>query len=703
MAHAALISLKQTIERLLNSYPNPCFLPSPEIIQLAYEEIKSLQKLLTSEDGNNNRVKASEREIREAAGSLEDVLESAHVSYQNFLSQPEVKEDIDLFTEKVKKINEQLSNSLLLEEDDDAVSSRIDQYFGLKEQKIIGLARDLNNFSQLVLGNYGRDREYLGVISVVGMAGIGKTTFVSGVYLDPHVVSHFECRAFVSIGTRKYQLRKILLCIINQIDSGFDTSRDAEINDDEELASYLYSCLKNRRYLIVVDDIWNMEDWDELKRAFPDDINQSRVIVISRLRQIAYHVNPSYLHEMRFLDKEESWHLLREKVFGGEENSCPPELEKAGKKIAEMCEGLPLAIIAVAKHLSQAKKTVEYWEKVAEKDHSVIMAGDEEMSKVLSVSYHHLPQFLKACFLYTGTFPHDSKIRASKLIKLWCAERFLELDFMLEDLEDFARGHRRLCIHNNALFGIKDVNELMASISNTRSLLCTGPHHQYPVPICLGSFSLLRVLNALTIRFYVFPDEVVKLVKLRYLAFTYNGKLHASISKLQNLQLQVAVPTPPRATIFPSDVRKLTLSGFEFPWEYMSSIGQLPNLEILKLQCCAFQGQHWTTYEGEFSKLKFLLLEGIDLRYWTAHHPDCFKYVERLIIRHCYKLERIPPGVGSRPYNYVQIQLVDCNPCLVAYAKEEMLGKTDPAVKIYVESSADGVCQSMANHRSFWE
>ncbi|KAL0357615.1 UNVERIFIED_CONTAM: putative late blight resistance proteinR1B-16 [Sesamum calycinum] len=75
----------------------------------------------------------------------------------------------------------------------------------------------------------------------------------------------------------------------------------------------------------------------------------------------------------------------------------------------------------------------------------------------------------------------------------------------------------------------------MASVSNARSFLCTGPHHEYPVPKCLG-FHLLKVLDAATIRFYEFPIEVVELIYLRYLSFTYNGKLPASISKIQNLE-----------------------------------------------------------------------------------------------------------------------------------------------------------------------
>ncbi|KAL0364561.1 UNVERIFIED_CONTAM: Disease resistance protein RPP13 [Sesamum angustifolium] len=861
MAYAAVISLKLTIHRLIESSQIPIPPPSPQIIQLAYENVKSLQQVFTLEDGSNNeRVKAVEREIREAACRLEDVLEQAHLSNHHFLSHShetlhgdfsmQVKEEIIFFTETVKKIMEQLGNASLPEEEDDGVvSSRIDQYFGLTKQRIIGLARELVWFKYYLTDYPYQDPERLVVIAVEGMAGIGKTTLVSGVYLDPFVVSHFKCRAFVSIGSTKYQLRRILLCIIAQINPRFDISRDVEFSDDEELS-----------------------------RSFPDDRNKSRVIVTSRLYNVANHASTTYPHTMQFLDEEESWHLLREKVFGGEENSCPPQLEKAGREIAQKCQGLPLMIIALAKHLSQAKKTAEYWEKVAEKEHWDILAADEEMFEVLAPSYHHLPQHLKACFLYIGIIPQDYDIPASKLIKLWCSEGFLESN-TTQELEHFAaecldrledanvvmlcdfrfssfaltktcklhsaflhlcmreagqdkfflvinsRGkqgiesQRRFSIHNNALFGIKDVRELMASVPNVRSLLCTGPHHPYPVPICLGCFSLLRVLDALTVRFYGFPIEAVELVQLRYLAFTYNGKLPASVSKLQNLhylivrqylsilsseshrwylpmkiwnmqelrhlevigsdlpdptsdtaclpnlstllgtsarsctkeilaripnlkklgiQIRLAVDdadveplscfdclddldqltslkcclvnpnrgvqavvstTAPCVPIFPSNIIKLTLSGFEFPREYVSVIAKLPNLVVLKLRCCAFQGQDWTTYEGEFLKLTFLLLEDIDLRYWTAHHSECFPNLQFLFIRHCYKLRRVPPRVGYNS-SFLRMKLVDCSPCLVAFTKEEIMEKEEHVsrhIEIIVESSANDGSQTMTN------
>ncbi|KAK4402433.1 Disease resistance RPP8-like protein 3 [Sesamum angolense] len=649
--------LKHTIERLLSSSQIPSHPPSQELIQVAYNVVKSLQELFTTleEDRDNEMVKAMNKEIREAACRLEDVLDQAHQPNHLFLSQSEtldgdlvneVLEEIDFFTGMVKKIRMQLSNYSLPKEDGTDISSRIDQCFGLKEPKIVGFACDLNMLRHYVIEYPYDDPERLIVLAVDGMAGIGKTTLVTGVYLNPFV---------------------------------------------------------NRRYLIVVDDLWKTRVWDELKRAFPDDLNKSRVIVTSRLFEVSNHASTdTYPYRMRFLNKEESWYLLRDKVFGGEENSCPPELHKAGREIAVKCHGLPLMIIALAKHLSQAEKTAEYWEKVAEKEYWDIIAADEEMFKVLALSYHNLPQHLKACFLYIASFPLDYEIRASKLTRLWCAEGFLE-STTTQKLEHYAakcldqlsrenvvqqcesrfssfaiiktcklhpaflhlcmrengkdklfhvvnssgnegiESQRRFCIHNNVLFGIKGVRRLMATVSKARSLLCFGPHHPYPVPICLGSFNLLRVLDALTMRFYGFPDEVTILVRLRYLAFTYNGKLHLFHIQIWNL---VSISTHSCTTEVLERIPNLVKLGVQIRsaadndaveflsgFDCLTNLDQLDtlkccvmnpkrrsqNLRALKLRCNAFQGQDWTSYEGNSRNLDICYLKTLILVVLKSH------------------------------------------------------------------------------------
>ncbi|XP_012854045.1 PREDICTED: putative late blight resistance protein homolog R1A-10 [Erythranthe guttata] len=357
---------------------------------------------------------------------------------------------------------------------------------------------------------------------------------------------------------------------------------------------------------------------------------------------------------MRLLSKEESWHLLREKVFG-KEGLCSYKLEKAGKKIAEKCEGLPLTIVTVGKVLLEAEnKTWEYWNEVAEKQNSVFVDAYEQMYEVLFRSYENLPQHLKLCFLYMGVFLEKHEIIRSKLIDLWIADGILESYFYgseyLEKLvsssvamalkqsyngqtktcslhstfwylcnkeaakskffyalnsiddaleEGGIESQRRLCVRNNVLFGIKDVYDFVGSISTVRSLLCTGLYHQFPVPICFDLI-LLRVLDALTIRFYEFPLEVVKLVQLRYLALTSNGELHFSISKLSSLEYLIVhrhldiVKSDKDSSYLPKEIwdmkelKYLHVMGSDIPnpWEKESLLPNLVTLLDASPQSC---------------------------------------------------------------------------------------------------------------------
>ncbi|KAL0306763.1 UNVERIFIED_CONTAM: hypothetical protein Sradi_6093600 [Sesamum radiatum] len=61
---------------------------------------------------------------------------------------------------------------------------------------------------------------------------------------------------------------------------------------------------------------------------------------------------------------------------------------------------------------------------------------------------------------------------------------------------------------------------------------------------------------------------------------------------------------------FPTSLKKLVLSDCKIPWEGMTTIGSLPNLEVLKLHDDAFEGSEWNPIEGEFLRLKALFSFG---------------------------------------------------------------------------------------------
>ncbi|KAK4437200.1 putative late blight resistance proteinR1A-10 [Sesamum alatum] len=502
-------------------------------------------------------------------------------------------EDIISITKEVIKIKDESGADDLgpMRNIPSAGSSSIGNYsIGSGKNVVVGFESDLQEMRTRLTGSSSK-RE---VVSIVGMGGIGKTTLARQAYDDSYIVYHFDTRAWVAV-SQEYSLRQVL---VGLLDSAKILTENMYEKREEELADYLYKSLIGRRYLIVMDDIWDTEIWDAVRRYFPDDRNGSRILLTTRLSDVALYADSfSPLHKMQFLKEDESWNLLCKKVFG--EKDCPRELEDIGKAIARNCGGLPLAIVVIGGLLSKERRQ-EYWRNLAGNLSSIVTKDDEQCLEILGLSYNRLPHRLRACFLYMAVFPEDYEIPVPKLIRLWAAEGFLKPDAS-KSLEDLAEEYlddliernlilvskrsangkirtcnihdllRNLCLRNsqkeNFLYVVKyyddvlqqDVNitprrlsihphflSIQSEIlynsevhnSSAHSLLCTGARLIYPSRVYLG-YRLLRVLDLIIVRFFHFPAEVTTLVNLRYLAFTYNEALPTSIARLQNLQTLV--------------------------------------------------------------------------------------------------------------------------------------------------------------------
>ncbi|KAL3506460.1 hypothetical protein ACH5RR_031842 [Cinchona calisaya] len=265
------------------------------------------------------------------------------------------------------------------------------------------------------------------------MPGIGKTTLARKVFNNQNVISHFHRRAWCTV-SNVYEKRELLLEILRDIHGLTD---EISQMSDEDLESKLRQFLLRNKYLIIMDDLWDVGAWNDLVNSFPDDANGSRILITSRQRDVALKIEPNgYPHSLRLLSDDESWKLLEEKIFQSE--GCPDELLLVGKQIAQLCNGLPLAVVAISGVLQRAKRGKEWWEKIAENLSSAIMKNpDAGCMEILELSYRHLPGYLKACFLYLGVFPQQKDIPVSKLIRYWLAEGFIK-EAESKSLEDIA-------------------------------------------------------------------------------------------------------------------------------------------------------------------------------------------------------------------------------------------------------------------------
>ncbi|MCD9646857.1 hypothetical protein HAX54_037054, partial [Datura stramonium] len=284
------------------------------------------------------------------------------------------------------------------------------------EEEPVGFEDDAKRIIQmLTIG-----RKELDIISVVGMAGLGKTTLAKKVFKHPSVVLHFDVRVWCTI-SQTYDVRKLLFDIFRQVER---VKSDMDMDMDSDIADMLRKSLKRKRYLIVMDDIWEDVAWNDLRLSFPDDKYGSRIILTTRLKQVAMQVKLySEPYCLRFLTLAESWKLLQKKVF--QNKICPPEFWDLGVQVAEYCKGLPLVIILIGGIIAMNEKIVSKWSEIANslKSHGAVETKSDE---AVELSYRYLPNHLKPCLLYLGRFPEDYEIRASQLILFWLGEGFAQ-------------------------------------------------------------------------------------------------------------------------------------------------------------------------------------------------------------------------------------------------------------------------------------
>ncbi|RHN65950.1 putative P-loop containing nucleoside triphosphate hydrolase, leucine-rich repeat domain, L [Medicago truncatula] len=299
-------------------------------------------------------------------------------------------------------------------------SKRLSSTALVDESSIYGRDVDKEKLIKFLLeGNDGGNR--VPIISIVGLGGMGKTTLAKLVYNDNKIKKHFELKAWVYVSESfdVFGLTKAIL-------KSFNPSADGEYLD--QLQHQLQDMLMGKKYLLVLDDIWNgsVEYWEQLLLPFNHGSSGSMIIVTTREKEVACHVLKSTkLFDLQQLEKSNCWRLFVTHAFQGKSVCEYPNLETIGRKIVDKCGGLPLAIKSLAQLLH--KKISEHeWIKILETDMWRLSDGDHNINSVLRLSYHNLPSDLKRCFAYCSIFPKGYRFEKEVLIKLWMAEGLLK-------------------------------------------------------------------------------------------------------------------------------------------------------------------------------------------------------------------------------------------------------------------------------------
>ncbi|CAK9167386.1 unnamed protein product [Ilex paraguariensis] len=466
------------------------------------------------------------------------------------------------------------------------------------------------------------------VISVVGMGGSGKITLVAKAFSSPTVKQHFDCYAWISVSTG-YVIEDLLK---NLIEEFYQTKKelipmDLNTMSYRQLVEILVNYLKGKRYIVVLDDVWTIHLWFEIKGALPDGRHGSRVLLTTRKEDIAsfsFGVR-GHVHRIPPLGRNEGWDLFCLKAFSGKlDNCCPSELEIIARDIVEKCAGLPLAIVALG-GLMSTKKLESEWRRVSNSLNWELCNNPmlEVVKSILLLCFNDLPYRLKHCFLYCCIFLEGKLIRRKKIIRLWMAEEFVEEIKGLTP-EEVGEGYLMELISRSMLevteknpsgrpktFKMHDLmRELALSISDTQNFFVSYDGRRskeetwarrlsmqtiddrikaYPISLsCLrslfvfltdtvssfslqsmfSSFRLLRVLDMEYVPIQKLPDELGNLFNLRFLSLkgTRVENLPSSVGRLYNLQTLNLYLT--KVKVLPSGIGKLQILRYLIACHY---------------------------------------------------------------------------------------------------------------------------------------
>ncbi|KAM3741356.1 hypothetical protein ACB098_08G170700 [Castanea mollissima] len=269
-----------------------------------------------------------------------------------------------------------------------------------------------------------------GVIPIVGMGGVGKTTLARQIYNNQKIIKHFSLKAWVCV-SEEFDVPKITKKILESV-----SPQKHDDTDFNKIQTELKNYLMGEKCLLILDDVWNenYEDWALLSIPFKYGASGSRIIVTTRNDSVASIMSPIQKLRLNKLSEEDCWLLFANRAFENEKSNAYPELERIGKEIIKKCGGLPLAAKALS-CLLHSKLDEEEWNKILKSEIWNLPNDGGNILPALRISYYYLPSHLKQCFAYCSIFPKDYLFKKEELVQLWMGEGFLQQHNKNEEME----------------------------------------------------------------------------------------------------------------------------------------------------------------------------------------------------------------------------------------------------------------------------
>ncbi|KAJ9556707.1 hypothetical protein OSB04_011321 [Centaurea solstitialis] len=449
---------------------------------------------------------------------------------------------------------------------------------------IVGRQDDKERLVNKLLGQETYNQNF-SVVPIVGMGGVGKTTLARLLYNDPKVKEYFKTRAWVCVSD-EFDILKISKSIFENV-----TGENKDFADINLLQEALKEQLMEKRFLLVLDDVWSGsdEDWDALVRPLHVGAPGSKIIITTRKDQLLKKLGHDDLYHLQSLSFHEALSLFSQHALGVNSFDSHPMLRPHGEGIVRKCDGLPLALKALGR-LLRTKTNEEEWKELLnneiledymfDKKELILLWMAEgflhqsaaSTSTIERLGHEYFEQLLSRSFFQHA--PDEESLfmihdLINDLATSVAGDFFLRLDNEKEKdvRNDALEKHRHMSFVCEEYISYKKFKTLKEA-RNLRTFLATavGVKESWGSFYCsskilddlLHELPLLRVLRLNSLEIYEVPESIGTLKHLRYLNLSQTKieRLPENICNLYNLQTLIVFGCD-RLTKLPKNFSKL--------------------------------------------------------------------------------------------------------------------------------------------------
>ncbi|PPD81530.1 hypothetical protein GOBAR_DD21516 [Gossypium barbadense] len=462
------------------------------------------------------------------------------------------------------------------------------------------------------------------VIGVHGMGGIGKTMLVKEIARK--VKGNLFDSVVIATVTQAIDIEKIQDRIAELLGLKFE-----EQSTDVKALRLRERLKKEKRVLVVLDDIWAKVDIEEVGIPVGDEHKGCKLLLTSRELNVLSNGMDAQKHfSVGFLNKNEAWDLFKKKA-GDCVESC--DLKPAAMEVAKKCAGLPIAIATVAgalrnKRLFEWKNALRELERPSSSNFTGIAAA----YSAIEWSFNYLEsEEVKLTFLLCCVIGHNGLVeklmRYTVGLGLFGGVNTMEeaRNEVLTVVANLKASSLLLDSYDDEHFDIHDVvwDAALAIASRDYHMLVLRDH----IP---KEWSDKAKMNSLRVISLPCPQIVAELPKeMEYSGLSFFHMAHDD-----------SVAIPPHFFRRIESLKILDLRSYSYLPE---SINHLLDLRMLCLRGCLVED---ITIIGELKNLEILDLAFSRIKELPKEIAQLTR-LRLLDLSGCRKLKIIPPNVLS--------------------------------------------------------